>query len=118
MEEQTENNPSVGFPFDKRLIWIADTSHSLSWVILAIGIIYSVIQLIQQFFIYASPSTWTGAGIVDSILYLLAQVDKLLYAGFAFLVLQAISEGIYLLMDIREAVQPGDGEHEADAENA
>ena len=118
MEEGTEYDPGTELLFDRRLIWIADTAHSVSWVTLAVSIIYSVIQLIQEFFMYAPSSAWGGRGTFDTILYVLGHVDKILYAGFAFLVLQAISEGIYLLMDIRETIQPEEGEHDAEAEDA
>ena len=117
MEEQFESIALANLLINKRLIWVADTSHSVSWVILAISIIYALGELTLQFFIYPSPAAWRGPSLFNSILYVLGHVDKVLYAGFAYLVLQAISEIIYLLMDIRGAIQPEEGERDAVPEN-
>jgi len=115
-EISDHENPVDEYPTDKRLIWIADWSDRLSWVILAVAIIYGGLRLMNYFqsspYFQFSPSEWTRIGIFDGIIAIAGQLDSILYAGFTFLVLQAITEIIYLLMDIREIVQPEENQEE------
>ncbi len=106
-EDEDQNKlPGLEYPTDRKLFWIADLSNSLSWIILAVGIIYALAKLLQYFFVQASPIYPASAGVWNGFMAILSQVDSIVYAGFTFLVLQATTEVIYLLMDIREMIQP------------
>jgi hypothetical protein len=94
------------FPTDRKLIWIADLSSRLSWLFLVIKIFYTMLIAAQYFFIQVPPSDWASIDVVDAVITVSYYLENILYAGFIFLVLQAITEGIYLLMDIREMLPP------------
>ena len=90
--EETYHNPN-------KLIRISTWANTISWITLAVGVLLGLGQLylnLQQIKQYASVPP-----IV--ILYYVAEAAyALLVAGFYFLVLQAVSEGINILMDIFE----------------
>jgi hypothetical protein len=113
-DEDKSGARAVKYPTDKRLIWIAELSGRLSWVILAVAIIYAGLQLVYFFSFQSSYSGWPITYVVwDGLLRILIRLSDVLYAGFAFLVLQAVTEVIYLLMDIRDFVQPEQADPEA-----
>jgi len=85
------------YPMDHKLTIVADLANRISWLVLIFAGIMLIIEIIQavQGIQYGEPAL--------SILGLVANmVDGLLFKGFIFITLQAISEIIYLLMDIRE----------------
>ena len=114
-EDDDEEETVVEYPTDKRLIWIAELSGRLSWVILAVAVVYAVLDLIYYFFVQVTPSEWANLGTFAllSLVRILSQLGGVLDAGFAFLVMQAVAEIIYLLMDIRDFVQPEQADAEA-----
>jgi hypothetical protein len=104
-----ENNTIVstmGYPADKKLIWIADWSNILSWAILIVTAIYSILRLAYQFINYLTISQSAGNHFFDVAFPIVDAIYSLIYAGFIYFVLQAITEIIYLLMDIRDYTQP------------
>jgi hypothetical protein len=115
LDDLSENPPEklLAYPTDKKLFWIADLSTRLSYAILFVAIVFSFLRLINYFFFSQnfSWSDWANTGIFSAftilvITFLASIVDTVLYGGFTFLVLQAITEGIYLLMDIRDSLHP------------
>ena len=111
-EDESDKETVITFPADRKLFWIADLSNSISWVILAVAIIYAIARLVNYF----SPDSAFPQDLleypvlINATMVVLAQLDALLYAGFTFLVLQAITEIIYLLMDMRELIQANGSE--------
>lgn len=95
------------FPQDKVLYRIADWSGRLSVWILTVGIISVIIKLGSYIlFIKDLPfAEWNSSRIFDLSFTVIAQMEALLYAGFLYLLLQAVTEIIYLLMDIRDLFQ-------------
>lgn len=103
------------YPNDNRLIWLAETSKMVSWAALAVGLVYAVLKLGYYFWVQFPPAQWTLGRIYHIVAPVADQLDSLLYAGFAFLVLQAITEIIYLLMDIRDNTTPPAADEETPA---
>jgi hypothetical protein len=96
----------IEYPGDKKLIRIADVASTVSLIYLALSIIYSVIQTIYYFFYQVPPDNWSKLDIYSIAMALIGRIDSVLLALFVFLVLQAVGEIIYLLMDIRYLLQP------------
>jgi hypothetical protein len=90
--EDTYHNPN-------KLIRISTWANTVSWITLVVGVLLGLGQLylnLQQMKQYAQvPPTVV-------IYYAADAAYALLVAGFYFLVLQAVSEGINILMDIFE----------------
>jgi hypothetical protein len=103
-ESEEDGRLILPYPTDKKLIWIADWSNRLSGVVLAVGIIEAVIRFIS---IVVSPNPNTALSI---FLGLIVAVTSVLSYGFIYLVMQAIAEIIYLLLDIRELSRPGEAQ--------
>jgi hypothetical protein len=90
--EETYHNPN-------KLIRISTWANTISWITLAVGVLLGLGQLylnLQQIKQYASVPPIVILYYVGEAAY------ALLVAGFYFLVLQAVSEGINILMDIFE----------------
>jgi hypothetical protein len=109
-DEDDEEETVVEYPTDKRLIWIAELSGRLSWILLIVAVIYAGLGLIHYFTYQLPPSDWVRNGLGTFLLLaaieVLSRLSGVLAAGFFFLVLQAFMEIIYLMMDIRDFVQP------------
>ena len=105
-ESVTENQEAITFPQDQKLQWVADLSNRLSWVILFVATIYAVLRIINYFVVYVDLPSSAIEIIFNTILSIANVIADLLYAGFAFLVLQAVTEIIYLLIDIRAISLP------------
>ncbi len=104
MVEQEIEEESFEFPQDKVLYRIADWSSRLSGWILTVGIISVIIKLGGYIlFIKDLPfAEWNSSRIFDLSFTVIAQMEAILFAGFLYLLLQAVTEIIYLLMDIRD----------------
>jgi hypothetical protein len=116
-------NIVVEYPTDKKLIWIADLCNRLSWVILIVAIIYALLRAINYFQFGISWSQLGNMPIFSAamlvlLIFIAGTLDGVLYGGFAFLVLQAIAEGIYMLMDIRDLLQIDADIEDANIEDA
>jgi hypothetical protein len=95
-----------------KLIRISTWANTLSWVVLAIAAILAVVQL------YLNISQMQQYNQVPPMVYAFYganTLNDLLVGGFYFLALQAVSEGINILMDIFEINAP-EGEEEAEEE--
>jgi hypothetical protein len=79
----------------ENLFRIASWSNILSWVILAISVVIIIGNLFQQFQQGFPPG-------LMGVLYFASLIIPLLVGAFFFIFLQAIAEGIYVLMDIEE----------------
>ncbi len=107
-EEQDEEVPAeeeYEFPQDKVLYRIADWSGRLSvWVLTVI--ILNVVLKLGRYFTFGLPlSEWNDVAVFDVIITVLSQLEVVLYGGFLYLVLLAVTEIIYVLMDIRDLFQ-------------
>ena len=95
------------YPMDRKMFWIADWANRLSLLILVVAFLKSLFNLINYYQFSAPVANWDGENILGFIvLPVVNAISALLYAGFLYFVLQAITEIIYLLMDIREFVNP------------
>ncbi|MFZ5809638.1 MAG: hypothetical protein ACOY16_10200 [Chloroflexota bacterium] len=81
---------------EAKLMRIAGWANAASWVILVIAGAFSLIGV----FIQLSQGALKAG--VSGILGLLSTLFILLVGGFFFVLLQAVGEGIYLVMDIEE----------------
>lgn len=98
-----------------KLIRIATWANTLSWIVLAVAAILALVQL------YLNLSQMQQYNQVPPLVYAFYgtnTLNDLLVGGFSFLVLQAISEGINILMDIFEINAPlsEEGEDEEEEE--
>jgi hypothetical protein len=116
-EADDEEEIVIEYPTDKRLIWIAELSGRLSWIILVVAVVYAGSGLIYYFTYQLPPADWVRDGLSTFLLLaaiqVLSRLSGVLTAGFFFLVLQAFMEIIYLMMDIRDFVQPEQAEADA-----
>jgi hypothetical protein len=84
-----------------KLVHLSAWSGYLSWVIIIIAVIVFVFRLIFEIpQIIAQPP-----GLLDTITYIVSPFYSLAIGIFYFVVLQAISEGIHIWMDIHENTQ-------------
>lgn len=102
-----EEEEEFEFPQDKVLYRIADWSSRLSGIIVAVAVINVIVKSGSYFaFIIDVPlAEWNSSRIFDLVITILSYLETLLYAGFLYLLLQAVTEVIYLLMDIRDLFQ-------------
>ena len=97
VDEEEEDNEDI-YHSPKVLFRLAVWSNILAWVVVIIEIVLFGIKIYFNFFVNAQPGTpalYTAANLVSYLSPLLAGVAW-------FVVLKAISEGIYLLVDIYE----------------
>ncbi len=81
---------------ESKLMRIAGWANAVSWIILVIAAIFSLTVVFLQI---RQGAFQAG---VNGILGIISNLFILLVGGFFFIMLQAISEGIYLIMDIEE----------------
>jgi hypothetical protein len=97
--EETYHNPN-------KLIRISTWANTISWIALVVGVLLGLGQLylnLQQIKQYSQVPPTVIVYYVGEAIY------ALLVAGFYFLVLQAVSEGINILMDIFEDTTSAEG---------
>ena len=96
---------------DDQLIKLADWADWLGWAILVVGFVNFAAGMWIYFSQYLPVPDWSWARVVyEIILPILSELDSLLLAGFAYLVLQALMEIIYLMTDLRDAAFPEETE--------
>jgi hypothetical protein len=81
---------------------IALWCNRLSWVILAFAVLLAVLRFAM--FLISSLPPWGGPPdqpLFSILLYLLSQLENILYAGFTFFLLQGMAAILSLLIDIR-----------------
>ncbi len=81
---------------EAKLMRVAGWANAVAWIILALAAIFSLSGVILQI---QQGALRLG---INGILGLISTLFILLVGGFFFIILQAISEGIYLFMDIEE----------------
>jgi hypothetical protein len=92
--------------WEARLIKIADLATPLAWAILTVGVLQTIFMRGPEMFSAVQAfiqvqMDWRLAG--TSILGFAAQS---LNSVYAFVILRAVAELIYLLLDIRDLVEP------------
>jgi len=105
-EEQAQGD----FPTERKLVWIAELARNVSWVNVGVAVIYALYRLYYGF---TNPQPVAGLINLDfmqGLGILLPVADGLVFAGVIFVLLQAVAEIIYLIMDIRELVEPEETE--------
>jgi hypothetical protein len=84
----------------KHLTNIASWAKLLSWIVLVLGVVFlfAIIAVVVQIF----PQFSSGTSPVQVLPSILTYVMYGFLCGFLFVILQAVAEGIYVLMDIEE----------------
>jgi len=99
-----EKNEKTDLYHNPEALWrIAGWSRVISWIILAVVLVavgLNVYQFVQ--YVVASKPAY-NIQITNSILSMLFNLS---FGVFFFLVLQAVAEGIYILLDIEENTRP------------
>jgi hypothetical protein len=96
-----------------KLIRISTWANTLSWIVLAVAAVLALVQL------YLNISQMQQYNQVPPLVYAFYgtnTLNDLLVGGFYFLALQAVSEGINILMDIFEFNSPPSEEEEDEEE--
>jgi hypothetical protein len=97
--EEVEEEVEETYHSPNKLIRLSTWANTISWIALVVGALLALGQLylnLQQIRQYASVPPTVIVYYVGEAAY------ALLVAGFYFLVLQGVSEGINILMDIFE----------------
>jgi hypothetical protein len=89
--EETYHSPN-------KLLRIATWAETLSWVVLVLYLVNFAGRTIS--YIHAGFGTWPTS--LDGLTYWLSALSTPLIGVIYFLILQAVSQGIYILMDIEE----------------
>jgi hypothetical protein len=93
----------------ERVVRIASAARVLSWISLGIGVlllVLNVLSFVDAMSTIASTPSYTGTGF--TVTFSLAwpafvnSISPLLNSGFFFVVMQAVSEGIFILLDIED----------------
>jgi hypothetical protein len=112
-----EDELRAEYPTERKLIRIAEMAGKLAWIYLGVTIFYSLYRLIDRFFLQPPSGFGVSIGFYDVLQFCLGEADRLLIAGVFFVLLQAVTEGIYLLMDIRVLVEPEESEDASELDN-
>ena len=83
---------------EEKLFRIASWADTLAWVVLVLYLVIFVGRLVS-IFLAGNVMPLTS---VDGIVYWLSSLSTPVVGGLYFLLLQAVSEGIYMLMDIED----------------
>ena len=87
---------------EKRLIRIALWARYLSYIAMGFGVFVCGITLVEQF---GGRNPWQEYTFIrHTVLPVTNAIDALLLGAFMFVVLQAITEGIYILLDFKDIV--------------
>jgi hypothetical protein len=111
LEDDEEQN--TDFPTDIKLIRLADFGNLLSKIIVLVAIIYTLVKLINYFFIQVPPFRWQSFGFFQLIITFFQSIDSVLNALFVYVILQTLCEVIYLLLDIRDLADLGGEQNKA-----
>lgn len=102
IEEETEED-EIYTDEENKLLKLVSWADMLSYIVIAVGAIRSII-LIARFISTGSAQE----GFVNIASLLLQLLDYLINYGFFYFVLKAVSEIIYLLIDMQHSLQPVD----------
>jgi hypothetical protein len=108
--DDEEDQPEPLYPAERKLIWIAELASKLAWIYLGVTIIYSLFIFADRFIFQPTAGFGSSAGFQDLLQLIYQEVDRLIMAGIFFVLLQAMTEIIYLIMDIRALVEPEESE--------
>jgi hypothetical protein len=98
------------FPNEKKLIWTAELARNLSWINLGVAILYALYRLINGITYPQPVAGLVSLGFMQGLGILFESADGLIFAGVIFVLLQAVAEIIYLIMDIRVLIEPEETE--------
>jgi hypothetical protein len=98
------------YPTERKLIWIAELARNVSWLNVGVAVVYALYRLMDGFSNLQPVAGLVRLGFMQGLGILLTVADGLVFAGVIFVLLQAVAEIIYLIMDIRELVEPEDAE--------
>lgn len=116
-EDLPDEEEEFEFPNDKALYRLANSASQWSGWVLLVFVINFGLKLSGYFYsvIGVSFNTWNGTQLLGAGITILTQIETLLYGVFLYLLLQAVTEIIYLLMDIRDLFQVTETRGEASA---
>jgi hypothetical protein len=105
-DEDEDDEIEIEYPFDRRLYRIANWSGRISWIVLGVYIVNTILRLINFFDEFFSHGIVQYREIFNGLNFIAGVAQSLAYGAFIFLSLQAVNEIIYLLIDIRDFVHP------------
>ncbi len=105
-----EDEPPRDYPSERRLIWIAELARNLSWVNLGLAVVYALYRLFASFSSQQPVGGLARMDFLEGFGIVLSVADGLIFAAVIFVLLQAVAEIIYLIMDIRSLVEPDEAE--------
>jgi hypothetical protein len=81
---------------------LAGWANTLAWVALAFAVVITGARLFYDFqqISQVDASAWSSQSLFSASMSVISSVFSLVIGFFYFIVLRAISEGIYILMDI------------------
>ncbi len=101
------------YPNERKLIWIAELAGKLAWIYLGVAVINTLYQFYNFLFIETHPGIFGTINFSEFLQFSLKEADPLIFAVAVYVLMRAVTEIIYLLMDIRVLVGP----EESDAED-
>lgn len=112
-QNQVNSAKQLMYPGDKKLFRIVSLTDSIAWAFLIVSIL-QVIARVAFYLIIQNPGFQLGKiALYDLFSLVVGQLETLIFGMFVFLVLQALGEIAYLLLDIRYLLHP-----EAEDDNA
>ena len=109
MSDTTKNikQPEIDFPEDNRLFNIAIWSGTIGWLVLILGLVQNILQLVRMF----QSGFYTPLSIqlhpLETIIMIFSFAQPILYSIILWFFLQALKEFLFLMIDIKETMQPG-----------
>jgi hypothetical protein len=105
-----EDEAQGDYPTERKLIWIAELARNVSWINVGVAVVYALYNLFNGFTHPQPIAGLVSLGFTQGLGILLNIADSLVFAGVIFVLLQAVAEIIYLIMDIRVLVEPDETE--------
>jgi hypothetical protein len=112
-EDQIDLSKQPVYPGDKKLFRIVSLTDSIAWAFLIISVLQVIARVAYYLFIQSPGLQLSKIALVDLFSLVVGQLETLVFGVFVFLVLQALGQIAYLLLDIRYLLHP-----EAEDDNA
>jgi hypothetical protein len=105
-QNQDHSDKQLMYPGDKKLFRIVSLTDSIAWAFLIVSVI-QVIARLAYYLTIQNPGLQLGKiALYDIFTIVAGQLETLIFGMFVFLVLQALGEIAYLLLDIRYLLHP------------
>ncbi len=108
------DDKKFGILFDRKLFWLADWADRIAWIVIFVAIGKSILYLVNYYGYRTPLGGWPNVSFIELLYPVLGEIVSIVGAFVTYIILQAISEIIYLLMEIRELVEPIEDTSEED----